>query len=462
MPSMPDAIVLCGGAGLRLRSITGNVPKAMVDISGRPILEILLRQLRRNGFQRVILAVCHKGDVIQAHFGAEAFGMSLEYSVETSPLGTGGALRQAADLARSDRVLVLNGDSYTTTDLVRFVVEHRETKADLAIVVVPADDRNDCGVVLVGPDGNVVGFKEKDFSSANSYVNAGIYLATHSLLYEIPPRAKLSLEEQLIPEWLARHRSIRVFVSTGKCTDIGTPERYWRAREALANVEVDCYTVKTIMKREDRQPIGRLVRRRIQQSIKLKNELLNDHIFQNSVMQASTSIIKSLRGGGKVLFFGNGGSAADAQHLAAEFTGRYLRDRAGFPALALTANSSSVTAIGNDYGFDMIFSRALEALGNAGDVAVGISTSGNSSNVLRGLQVAKSNCIYTVALTGALAGRLKGIADCTICVPSQETPRIQECHILTGHIICEIVEQALSEDSVGKNSEGCNELACTP
>src|SRR5580692_3553750 len=154
-----------------------------------------------------------------------------------------------------------------------------------------------------------------------------------------------------------------------------------------------------------------LVRDRIQRSIEVKQALLLDANFRELVAQAAMQIVKSLRAGGKVLFFGNGGSAADAQHLAAEFTGRYLKERRALPALALHANSSSITAIGNDYGFDLVFARPLEALGNAGDVAVGISTSGNSRNVLRALEVAKSKGIYTVSLTGANGGLMKGIAD---------------------------------------------------
>jgi D-sedoheptulose 7-phosphate isomerase len=129
--------------------------------------------------------------------------------------------------------------------------------------------------------------------------------------------------------------------------------------------------------------------------------------------------------------------------LAAEFTGRYLKERPALPAIALSVNSSSLTAIGNDYGFDSVFARQLEALGKEGDVAVGISTSGNSPNVIRALQVAKSKSIYTISLTGKSGGKLKDVADETICMPSEETPRIQECHILTGHLICEIVEHVL-------------------
>jgi D-sedoheptulose 7-phosphate isomerase len=194
---------------------------------------------------------------------------------------------------------------------------------------------------------------------------------------------------------------------------------------------------------ENQEDLTGLVRNRIQNSIEILQRLLSDDSFQARTMQAALEIVKALRSGGKVLFCGNGGSAADAQHLAAEFTGRYLRERRALPALALHANTSALTAIGNDYGFDLVFARQVEALGKAGDVAVGISTSGNSPNVLRALEVCKAKLIYTVALTGASGGKMRELADCTICIPSQETPRIQECHILAGHIICEIAEVQL-------------------
>jgi D-sedoheptulose 7-phosphate isomerase len=194
---------------------------------------------------------------------------------------------------------------------------------------------------------------------------------------------------------------------------------------------------------ENTKLLNDLVRDRIQRSIEVKQLLLSQPTFQDQVAGAAMQIVRALRTGGKVLFFGNGGSAADAQHLAAEFTGRYLKERKALPALALHANTSAVTAIGNDYGFDLVFARQMEALGKEGDVAIGISTSGNSPNVLRALEAAKSKSIYTVALTGASGGKMKSVADCTICIPSEETPRIQECHILTGHIICEIAEEML-------------------
>jgi D-sedoheptulose 7-phosphate isomerase len=197
---------------------------------------------------------------------------------------------------------------------------------------------------------------------------------------------------------------------------------------------------------ENDKYIRDLVQGRIQHSIDIKKALLLDRQFHDALADVATRIVTSLRAGGKVIFFGNGGSAADAQHLTAEFTGRYLKERRALAALALSTNSSSVTAIGNDYGFDLVFARQLEALGREGDVAIGISTSGNSRNVIRAFEAAKSKSIYTVALTGASGGAMKKVADCTICVPTEETPRIQECHILAGHIICEIVELTLFDD----------------
>ncbi len=201
----------------------------------------------------------------------------------------------------------------------------------------------------------------------------------------------------------------------------------------------------TMKPQESTKLLNDLVLDRIQRSIEVKQALLMDADFRELVAQAAMQIVTSLRAGGKVLFFGNGGSAADAQHLAAEFTGRYLKERRALPALALHGNSSAVTAIGNDYGFDQVFARQMEALGKEGDVAVGISTSGNSRNVVRALEVAKSKGIFTVALTGASGGAMKNVADCTLRIPSEETPRIQECHILTGHILCEIAEEMLFE-----------------
>src|SRR6202167_5570044 len=192
----------------------------------------------------------------------------------------------------------------------------------------------------------------------------------------------------------------------------------------------------------ERDDFPRRVVRSIRESISAKERLLSSAETVATIARVSEVLIESLRGGHKVLLFGNGGSAADAQHIAAEFVGRFAFDRPGLPALALSVNTSCVTAIGNDYGFDLVFSRQIEALGKRGDVAIGISTSGNSANVLRALTVAKKMGLETVAFTGGGGGPLADVVDYCICAPSSETPRIQECHILIGHIISELVEQA--------------------
>lgn len=161
-----------------------------------------------------------------------------------------------------------------------------------------------------------------------------------------------------------------------------------------------------------------------------------------AVVEAAHRIVAALRGGGKAIFCGNGGSAADSQHLAAELMGRYLKDREPLPAIALTTDSSALTAIGNDYAFDEIFARQLRGLGRKGDVLVGISTSGNSRNVVAAFEAAKARGIVTIALTGAAGGAMRGLADLCIAVPSSDTPRVQEMHIAIGHMICDLVERA--------------------
>jgi mannose-1-phosphate guanylyltransferase len=238
MLSRLDALVLCGGAGLRLRGVIGGAPKGMAEVAGRPFLELLLRQLNRYGFERVILAVGYRGDVIQAHFGARAWGLTLAYAAESCPLGTGGALRNAADLIQSGSVLVMNGDSYTDADLGRLAVFHSEARADASVVLAPADGRGDCGSVLVDDDGNLVSFVEKRGLSGAAYVNAGIYMLSRQLLYEIPAGNHASLEHQLLPRWLREGLCIKGFLSSSRCIDIGTPDRYQNAQHILADAEL--------------------------------------------------------------------------------------------------------------------------------------------------------------------------------------------------------------------------------
>ncbi|MCK5534630.1 D-sedoheptulose 7-phosphate isomerase [bacterium] len=179
----------------------------------------------------------------------------------------------------------------------------------------------------------------------------------------------------------------------------------------------------------------------LQTSIKINNCIIED---QTGMIEKIVQVmVNAYRKGKKIVFFGNGGSAADAQHLVAEFVCRFKKDRISLPAIALTTNTSLLTAIGNDKNFDSIFSRQVEAFVKKGDIVVGISTSGNSPNVLKGIKCAKEKGGITIAFTGSNGKKLSNLADFCFVVPSSDVPRIQEIHIMVGHIVCELVEDIL-------------------
>lgn len=185
------------------------------------------------------------------------------------------------------------------------------------------------------------------------------------------------------------------------------------------------------------------IKQAIENSIKVKNEILNDDSLLNKIIEAVNIITTSYKQGGKVYFCGNGGSAADCQHLAAELSGRFYYDREPLYAEALHVNTSYLTAVANDYSYDMIYQRMVQAAGQKGDVLVGISTSGNSKNVVLAMKKAKELGMKTIGLTGDKGGEMKNISDILLNVPSSDTPRIQEAHIMIGHIICELIEKEM-------------------
>ncbi|MDF2529383.1 MAG: Phosphoheptose isomerase [Gammaproteobacteria bacterium] len=175
----------------------------------------------------------------------------------------------------------------------------------------------------------------------------------------------------------------------------------------------------------------------------LFSNLLQDAHIHDQLASAVSMIVRCMHAGGKVLLAGNGGSAADAQHIAGEFVSRFYYDRPGLPAFALTVDSSVLTAIGNDYGYEYLFARQVEACGKAGDVFVGISTSGNSPNILSAFNAAREKGIATIGLSGESGGKMRDLCDLCICIPSKETPKIQEGHIVVSHIICALVEREM-------------------
>ncbi len=195
--------------------------------------------------------------------------------------------------------------------------------------------------------------------------------------------------------------------------------------------------------RQNNDPAMEWARESIWRSIEVKQAIASSDQLLSQILRVARSMTAVLRAEGRIFFFGNGGSAADAQHLAAELVGRFTLNRRALPAMALTVNSSVLTAIGNDYAYDLIFARQLEGQARANDMAVGITTSGKSPNVVRAMETASQLGLRTVALTGAQGGQIRAAVEECICVPSDRTPRIQEAHILIGHMLCEYVERAL-------------------
>ena len=182
----------------------------------------------------------------------------------------------------------------------------------------------------------------------------------------------------------------------------------------------------------------------ISDSIQTKQQLLASESFMEKIESAILLISEALLQGNKLLFCGNGGSAADAQHLAAEFSGRFYKDRKAWPAEALHVNTSYLTAVANDYHYDVVYSRLIEGIGRPGDILVAISTSGNSRNIVNAVSMARSIGMKTIGLTGTTGGEMLELCDILLNIPSTDTPRIQEAHIMVGHIICQLVEEALT------------------
>lgn len=200
------------------------------------------------------------------------------------------------------------------------------------------------------------------------------------------------------------------------------------------------------------RPLIIWIEEEVRESLRVKQAFLQE--CAETLAEICAALAVRLERGGKLLLFGNGGSAADAQHLAAEFVGRYRCERPAIPAMALTVNSSTMTAVANDYGYDEVFARQVAAFGKKDDAAIGISTSGNSPSVLRGIATARERGIFTIGFTGGLGGPLRDAVDLCLAVPSASTSRIQECHILAGHIVSGYCERVLTEKAAHAAGKG--------
>lgn len=440
-------VILAGGLGKRLSSVVSDMPKPMAPVAGKPFLEYLLAQIREAGCTDVVLCVGYQAHVIENHFGdGGEYGVEIRYSREQELLGTAGALALARPLIRSDPFLVLNGDSYCSVDLKALLAQHQAHGAVATIVATKVEDVSRYGGMVLGANEAVIRFCEKDQADRVMYVNAGIYVLNQAVLDLVPPGKECSIEHEVFPSLAGR--GLYAFRQPGPFIDIGTPDSFRMAQTVLPKLQrrgpvsdVSTLAHKPFMSETN------VIREQIRESLGLGPEvrLAVIEMSMDELVHAAELIAACLQRGGKLLLFGNGGSAADAQHLAAEFVGRFAEDRQPLPALALTTNTSALTAIANDFGFEQVFARQIMAIGHPGDIVIAISTSGDSPNVLFGVQAAREIGITTIGLTGGDGGKLAALVDCAITVPSANTAHIQETHIAIGHALCVAVEQALVE-----------------
>lgn len=430
---MIPAVILAGGEGTRLRPLTESLPKALVPVQGKPFLQHQLERLRAAGIREVLLLVCYRGRQIEEYFAEGVrLGLRLAYSYEETPRGTAGALK-LAESKLPDDFLLLNGDTLLAFDYAALVERYRR-RGKLGVVV--AFENRDTGLVsnlALGPDGRVVAYRRGN-PAGLTHVDAGVAVCSRGILALVPPGRRVALEDEVYPLLIGRHE-LWAFPTRERFYDMGTPA-------GLAGLEAALGCEERSKRSGREEEWTQRARERIRESIRTKQELLaGGHI--RLIAQVAEAMAAAYRKGGKVLLFGNGGSAADAQHIAAELLGRYYYDRPALPALALHANTSALTAIANDYSYAQVFARQVEAAVRSGDVAIGISTSGNSENVIEAVCAARARGAVTVALTGRSGGRLRELVDFCLAVPADDTPRIQEAHILIGHVLCELVEQEL-------------------
>ena len=385
-----DAIILAGGKGIRLKDVYDG-PKPMAPFIGRPFLEFVIQHLVDQGIEKIILSVGYLYTDILAHFGnGKKFGVDIEYAIEYEPLGTAGGIRNALRKADTDTVLVVNGDTLCDFDLSDFYYEHTQGGKPISVLH------------------DVVG------------VSVGAYIIELTSAWELIKEDDFSFEHDTLPR-LDYHKVVTTF----PFLDIGTPERYAIAEDIIKErLQVrQCFV-------ESRTNIG----------VVLKTQFGN-------ILAAGEMMCAALLAGNKILFCGNGGSAALCFHLTTELTGKFeLFPRFPLKAIVLGTDFTFLTAHANDLFFDDVFNRQLLAYGDEGDVLIAISTSGNSENVLRAVDLAKPMGIKSIGLTTAFGGRLKEECDLPICVPDTRTARIQEAHLVIGHALCGMVEKRLFKE----------------
>uniref|UniRef100_UPI003569572F sugar phosphate nucleotidyltransferase n=1 Tax=Cohaesibacter celericrescens TaxID=2067669 RepID=UPI003569572F len=429
------AIILAGGLGTRLRQVVSDVPKPMAPINGKPFLAHQMDYWIRMGVEGFVLSVGYRSQSIVDHFGDKYRGIPVTYAVEEQPLGTGGGLLLAMQhLDAREPFLLLNGDTYFDVDARQLMQLHRDKKAGITFGLFRASESGRFGGVRTNIEGRVTEFRSGK-ATVGELANGGVYVIDPVAIRQSfqADGSQLSFEEDILPKLFEAGVAFFGLESNGRFVDIGVPSDYASASGILFENGGDgrMYGAQ------------QLLINNLESSIAAKQELLASKEMLEVFSRAADAVVECYKAGGRLYIAGNGGSAADAQHLAAEFVSKLARDRAPMPAEALTVDSSIVTAIGNDYGFDAIFERQIEGKMRPGDIFLGITTSGQSPNILKGLEACARHGITSIVFTGNDGGLAKDLADYCIIAPGTMTGTIQEIHIVLAHSLCGCVENAI-------------------
>jgi D-glycero-alpha-D-manno-heptose 1-phosphate guanylyltransferase len=427
------AVVLAGGLGTRLRSEVPELPKPMAPVAGRPFLEHLISYWAKQGISRFVLSVGYRHEAISEFFGTKFLGAQIEYVVEETPLGTGGGLLLAVQTLPQDRrFLLLNGDTYFAVGLnalTEFAVAH---DADWCFSLFRPQETGRYMGMTLSPEGRIRSLKSGT-GHPSRLANGGVYAVHPRSLVKLPfsPDTRVSLEDDIFECALKVGQILVGLECDGRFIDIGVPMDYRRASDVIERNAGNGMNISDRLKKN------------LLASIESKRQLSEDGQSLTTFTKAVEAVIRCCKSGGRIYIAGNGGSAADAQHLAAEFVSKLARDRAPIAAEALTVDTSIITAIGNDYGFDKVFSRQLEGKATDKDVFLGITTSGQSPNILLALEQCRKMGIPSIVFCGRDGGGAKAKADYCVIAPGAATSTIQELHILLAHTLCESVEVAI-------------------
>lgn len=430
---MTTAIILAGGLGTRLRSVVADVPKPMAPVAGQPFLQHQLDHWIDRGIDKFILSVGYRREAIVEYFGDCYRGIEIAYAVEDEPLGTGGGMLLALECVEGNEpFLLLNGDTFFDVDVSALLAFHRDMHSDLTFALFRANQAERFGGIEADPEGRVTALASAK-ADVGQLANGGVYaIEPDSLRSRFHPLGKkLSFEDEILPALLADHSRVFGMECHGRFIDIGIPADYLSA-------------AGTILKsaRCDFDPTAVLAKN-LRASIEAKRRMLGWKEQIDTFGRAVDEVVRRYRQGGRIYIAGNGGSAADAQHLAAEFVSKLARDRAPLPAEALTVDSSILTAIGNDYGYDKLFARQIEGKVTESDIFLGITTSGRSENILEALKTCRRKSIPSIVFCGKDGGPAKKLADYCIIAAGDTTAAVQEIHIVLSHSLCECVELAL-------------------